>query len=662
MKAPRISLSGDNVNFVDVAFESLGELAAATVVQGQNWSPSLYSGNYRKQSNFLSMDIIGLDFDSGETTIQDAKSLFARYQHFITPTRSHLREKGGRVSERFRVGIVLNRPITDIDTYHATMSEVRKLCPHIDVACIDVARMFYPGTSVAWVNDIGVPFEVVAPTAQQITPKVRQNDTAAVRRSSADEQLKRLSRRTMAFLATGAQPGSWHHEIYAAARDLHEQQIPLGDAIMHLTRPTQLPGNLGNLDRHDLNVIEDAYSRPAWYPPRQPVSDNDRWVTLLRESIYYENIENPEEAFALHEASGQRISIPLKNVKSLLGGEFQTYEERIRKCRFAYEPRRAARYFFDKYDLPVFNRYEAPDWRRNVFLGDAAPPEVTALPHVAEEFLRHLVSNDEGSLSFLLDWMATSLVSRNPTYLVAIGAQGIGKGLLGQILHKLHGDGNYIKVRDEVLKRQFNGQLQNKTLVHIDEVALSGTDQHNRLKDFANETIEIEAKGKDALVVQNYASIYISSNHLDAVEIEAGDRRFSIIELTNIPIKDTGLLQKVAELLSVQTISGLGWYLLNRTVRNNMNNPFRSERFQSVREAGLSEWESYLFDKWDSQQGYRISIQRLKKELQLELGMKAAPGRKKLQDLADRFPERFKVIRLKGSERVLEFVKNNDKN
>src|SRR6185437_15064174 len=114
------------------------------------------------------------------------------------------------------------------------------------------------------------------------------------------------------------------------------------------------------------------------------------------------------------------------------------------------------------------------------------------------------------------------------TLLCTIGAQGIGKGVFGSILEALHGEANAVKVRDQVFKGQFNAPLANKTLVYVDEIALTTKEAHDRIKDVVNQKVEIESKGKDPVQLKNYASFYLSSNSFDAIKLEAGDRRYSI--------------------------------------------------------------------------------------------------------------------------------------
>jgi hypothetical protein len=181
-----------------------------------------------------------------------------------------------------------------------------------------------------------------------------------------------------------------------------------------------------------------------------------------------------------------------------------------------YEPRSRHKRLYRNGKFNYFNVYEKPFWAaqdQNIGM-----PEI---PVVYKEFFTHLTDNDTASYEYLLDWLANSLQSRNRTILVAIGEQGIGKGVLGDIMRELHGEKNYAKTNDGVFKERFNGPLLFKTLVHIDEIKIGNNDvAYNRLKDVVNDTIQIEEKCKNQITVNNHASFYICSNNLDAIPIE----------------------------------------------------------------------------------------------------------------------------------------------
>src|SRR3972149_855154 len=67
------------------------------------WSPGIFKSNYRNLDNFISMDVIALDFDSG-MSLDEAAIVFANYAHIIGTSRSHQIVKGTTPAcDRFRV-------------------------------------------------------------------------------------------------------------------------------------------------------------------------------------------------------------------------------------------------------------------------------------------------------------------------------------------------------------------------------------------------------------------------------------------------------------------------------------------------------------------------------------------------------------------------------
>jgi hypothetical protein len=291
-----------------------------------------------------------------------------------------------------------------------------------------------------------------------------------------------------------------------------------------------------------------------------------------------------------------------------------------------------------------------------------------------KHFFRHLTDNDTASYEYLLDWLANSLQNRNRTILVAIGEQGIGKGVLGDIMKELHGEKNYSKTNDGVFKERFNGPLLYKTLVHVDEIKIGNNDvAYNRLKDVVNDTLQIEEKCKNQVTINNHASFYICSNNLDAIPIEDGQRRFSLIWLTEQKLYDSEILNGYhsvddfyAELMKQENIQNLGMYLLHRKLdKNKLIRPFVSKKLEQLKSANLKEWEEwFIFDY--CVKNYRNGgtnlhdvIDTVKPAIKKACPeLKTAPGRNKLEDLSKRYPKAFKVVKRsnENTRRLVEIL------
>src|SRR3972149_3774708 len=71
---------------------------------------------------------------------------------------------------------------------------------------------------------------------------------------------------------------------------------------------------------------------------------------------------------------------------------------------------------------------------------------------------------------FLYRWILRSITGINEQHLVLVGVEGVGKNVLCDgLLLNLHHHANYYKGKSNSLNTDFNGFLENKTLVFLDE-------------------------------------------------------------------------------------------------------------------------------------------------------------------------------------------------
>lgn len=114
--------------------QSLSELAK--IILRNNWAPGVFRDGYKDRAHFLHADFIGLDFDSGEFTLDDAHAAFEGQSHIIGTTASHTDEH-----HKFRVVLTLERRITDGAEYKATVKQLSQQFKG-DLAVADCARFF----------------------------------------------------------------------------------------------------------------------------------------------------------------------------------------------------------------------------------------------------------------------------------------------------------------------------------------------------------------------------------------------------------------------------------------------------------------------------------------------------------------------------------------
>lgn len=318
-------------------------------------------------------------------------------------------------------------------------------------------------------------------------------------------------------------------------------------------------------------------------------------------------------------------------------------------CKFDYNPHRMEQLYQAEDGMWTYNRYIPPFWQENEFYSKGTVKVIknTETPKVYKDFLMHLVNNDIKSFNYILDWLANAIQFRNYCILATIGTQGVGKGRLGDIMRQLVGS-NYSETGNRLVTGTFNSQLKNKRIIYMNEVSIKTDAEYEKLKLLIDNVLEIEAKGKDVEEIDNYASIYFSSNSLDAIKLEARDRRFSIVDLTNIPLKDIWSTDQIDSLTKKENIEAFAQYLYYRPVnRQEMLTTFTSLRAEEVRSASLSEWEIYFLDTLlPTYAGKTIEIEKVSDAIESKYNTrKMRPGKPGLSRLQSRFPKYFEVYR-----------------
>jgi len=397
---------------------------------------------------------------------------------------------------------------------------------------------------------------------------------------------------------------------------------------------------------------------------KNQVISKQETVSFIQSSMLISDISEKTTDHFLLNLKEQRVeTVTLAALRTILGEKYaEYYRDSHIPASFQYRPDVSEKLFVESF-FQVFNTYTPPRWQEDSFFSDIAEDikPTGSYPKHYKKFFEHLTEGDTKSEEYILDWLSTALKGKNITYLSLIGAQGIGKGVLGSICGNLFGS-NYKQVSDRVIKSSFNGQIKNCCLLNIDEVQLTSTEQVERLKSFSNEYIEVEEKGKDSAVIRNFANIYISSNRVDGLKVQVGDRRFSFVNLTSDRLEDNLTQSEIDSLLlNGNSVDDFVYFLLNREIANNMTKPFVSRKTHEVLEASLSDWERWLLyiyipDQIRKDNGaselndIKISIRDVKDSMVKELDyLSAAPGRNKFKNLSNSYKTVFDVVSVRGA-------------
>ena len=315
----------------------------------------------------------------------------------------------------------------------------------------------------------------------------------------------------------------------------------------------------------------------------------------------------------------------------------------IRPCEFVYDPFKRERVYEGDDLISYFNNYEPPTWMVDEYGQYKEVERVDKMPELFHRFFIHLSNGKESEYNYIIKWLANSIQDRNFCVLTAIGAPGIGKGVLGNIMLGLVGLSNFTKTDNKLISKDFNAQIRNKRLVFCDEINIKKTNHMNKFKDLVNDKIEIEGKGKDAKLDDNYASIYVASNNLDSLYIPENDRRFSVIELTNNRLDSNFTVEEIEQLNELKNIEELAKYLYHYEVdKDEMLKVHRSQRLEDIKLSTLTDAQEWFLEDYAVEKKGQVIDLTIVQEAFREKEFKAL-SRSELSKLQERFSTIFKI-------------------
>lgn len=389
-----------------------------------------------------------------------------------------------------------------------------------------------------------------------------------------------------------------------------------------------------------------VYSTCKDYP------DYDLIQLFMRSKIIVDK-DGEDDKLYLYDAGSKKLEfIDSSRLVKIISPKLDWNHKRY-TCKFDYNPYKPFK--LKKIDGQwVFNLYNPPPWKEAHFYskGRIAIEPIDELPEIYDRFFTHLVAGDAPSFEYLINWMANMEQARNYCILCTIGTKGIGKGVLGEIMRKLVGEQNYQLTDNRIINKDFNGQLLNKRLAYLNEVKVVNDQQANKLKSLIDDFIEVEKKGVDAKTVQNHCSIYFSSNQLDSIPITSDNRRFSILELTDVQLPKVMSGAEIKSLTSDENIDKLARYLYGRKVNeDDMLKVFVSERTQTIIEFGLDVWQDEFRQEYlPNMRGQTKTVREVSEDIKELCDLSRGPGRKKLQLLAAKFANEFEVKNIRHGD------------
>jgi len=170
------------------------------------------------------------------------------------------------------------------------------------------------------------------------------------------------------------------------------------------------------------------------------------------------------------------------------------------------------------------NIYDDAPWLRYA-------PTSPNIPELIENIFLNAFPK-EPDREYVYQWFYRAVcATKNETILCLIGAQGIGKDFLINLLGHGVGRNFFQKADQSILDDKFNSQVRYCRLLFLDEVKVSSIVEENKLKGLTSTNISYQAKGKDASTIDSYINIVVANNNKDAIPLKPGDRRYSVPKL-----------------------------------------------------------------------------------------------------------------------------------
>ena len=432
-----------------------------------------------------------------------------------------------------------------------------------------------------------------------------------------------------------------------------------------LKKDSDKPGYIENykikLTQEILTKLKDKKVEDVQESMGMSVGDIDRKRSFRYKSLCLVTDVVSGEEVLFDRETGRCVEFDVDTWKSLLPKDATLREAilqhnmlgRIEYNPYSLTPHRPI--VFHGQDVYEFNSHIVPAWRHKEIVTPVMPELVT-------RFLTHLVPDDE-CRAFVINWLHLMLTSRCQTYLTLNSVMGTGKGRLAGLAQALVGASNYAEASQGFLESRFNYIMRNKRCFVLDETPITEKNS-NILRLIINNTITLEGKGIEAdKPFTNFASMIVSNNYDFNVFLNRMDRRFSVPELTDVPLLKVMAQEDIDELslkmeTDVEFMANFGHWILKygRDTKWDEFSAWKKQKFYFLVENSLHEWQKFLVEKIKTKQFTEISFEDLIYEYQ-EIQGKTFPGRSKVEAFlltyADRYGNSYGRLEEKGGKRSI---------
>lgn len=265
-------------------------------------------------------------------------------------------------------------------------------------------------------------------------------------------------------------------------------------------------------------------------------------------------------------------------------------------CTMTYNPYSLDKVLGSDGLVKCINTCIHPDWRYQ------DQKEKKELHPLFLKYIRDLFKNEE-SFRYTMSWYKNAIFNRNETALVMVGAKAVGKNIFCSTFNRMVGPMNVSNQANNAYQEKFNGFLKNTRVVVADEVSFKSSSEKNRVKKYFNTIQSIETKGKDSETIEVFCSMVMLSNDVHDLFIESDDRRFSCVDLTDVPLPKRMTPKEISELrqyIDYDPDFPLAFYQFIEAYqyKDFVNAlPYKGEIFSKLVYSSMSEFNLAIIDK-----------------------------------------------------------------
>lgn len=517
-----------------------------------------YEGFALKQ-NYKGMYGIGIDYDDGHFTVDQAHEAFKNYVHIIHTSSSHMldvpRHKG--IQPRFRV--ILPFELSDEIPYlyenevdaELVYSLLKERYQEADSSVFSMGRKLFPftGDVQRYIFKLHIP-DKIAEGLKSIFYTITFEDIEAHRIViEAKDSNRKRNKRTDKI----------NRNDIVVLKD-RKTKKRIGDITHSGTScfclfcddldSNSASGQI-NIDKHgNYNLYCHHCEKTYW-----EVDLN--WNAEVEPNLYF-------DADIGHAALYNHVKGQVKYFRNDKDWDSYVSEQGLPKEIFRKLPRANQTVdlkekfgYFEKNNMKYFNIFEPTSYlepydtvRARIKAGKQKPMNLSGLPKHIPTIYRVFqnVFGDEENIRLYLNWLAFLIQSREQSSLgwIIISIPGSGKGLLAErILRPIFGTHAVLIDEGDAIGAQFNAEDASCWIKVYNEV-FTKSDFHTNLKRrewlknrIGTKFILIEGKGVNKLQYPNFVNYMLLSNYDNAFILEENDRRFNVVNTLKTAYKIT---------------------------------------------------------------------------------------------------------------------------